>query len=47
LTKQTSFKKKKKDENIKFICCICDEAEKRWTDIIEEVKAVSERDRKW
>jgi len=27
------------------ICCICDEAEKRWLDVIAEVKAVSERDR--
>jgi len=27
------------------ICCICDEAEKRWTDMIAEVQAVSERDR--
>ena len=27
------------------ICCICDEAEKRWTDMITEVQAISERDR--
>lgn len=27
------------------ICCICDEAEKKWNDTIEEVRAVSERDR--
>ncbi len=27
------------------ICCICNEAEKRWEDMIAEVKAVSERDR--
>lgn len=27
------------------ICCICDEAVKRWDDMIKEVKAVSERDR--
>lgn len=27
------------------ICCICDEAEKRWNNMIAEVKAVSERDR--
>ena len=27
------------------ICCICDEAEKRWSDMIAEVQAVSERDR--
>lgn len=27
------------------ICCICDEAEKRWTDMITEVQSVSERDR--
>jgi hypothetical protein len=28
-----------------IICCICDEAEKRWTNIIAEVQTVSERDR--
>jgi hypothetical protein len=27
------------------ICCICDEAEKRWSDMIAEVQLVSERDR--
>lgn len=27
------------------ICCICNEAEKRWNDMIAEVRAVSERDR--
>ena len=27
------------------ICCICDEAEKRWGEMIAEVQAVSERDR--
>ena len=27
------------------ICCICDEAEKRWNNTIEEVRVVSERDR--
>jgi hypothetical protein len=27
------------------ISCICDEAEKRWNDMIDEVKEVSERDR--
>lgn len=27
------------------ICCICDEAEKRWADMITEVQAISERDR--
>ncbi len=27
------------------ICCICDAAEKRWEDMIQEIKDVSERDR--
>jgi hypothetical protein len=27
------------------ICCICDEAAKRWDDMITEVQAVSERNR--
>lgn len=27
------------------ICCICDEAKKRWNDMLKEVRAVSERDR--
>jgi hypothetical protein len=25
------------------ICCICDKAEERWKDMLEEVKAVSEQ----
>ena len=27
------------------ICCICDEAEERWINIIAEVQRISERDR--
>lgn len=26
-----------------IICCICEEAEKRWDNMIEEVKSISER----
>lgn len=27
------------------ICCICDEAEIKWNDMLEEVKRISNRDR--
>lgn len=27
------------------VCCICDEAKKRWADVIAEVQSVSERNR--